>query len=140
MEELTEAHAEFTWLAPECTSLIMSGEQNRWWTFAGSRANAMLANALGNVTPAGFDNLCIRFDRAVDPEALQEAVATVRKHPPSTAPIADLDRAIDQLKFSACLPRRLAEYMLAVRLSDPEAVANVLAQPLCVVRAPVMQP
>jgi hypothetical protein len=48
-------------------------------------------------------------------------------------PVAELDRAIDQLKFSACLPRQLAEQMLAVRLSDPDAVVEILEQPMHVV-------
>ncbi len=136
VQEITGARGEFSWLAPECTSFVVDAGQGRclWWTFAGSRANAMLAESLRNLTPASFDNLRIRFDRVVDPGALQEIVAAARKHPPSAAPIADLDRAIGQLKFSACLPRRLAEHMLGVRLSDPDAVDRTLEQPLRIVR------
>jgi len=140
-QEITDAQAGFTWLTSECTSIVVDADQGRclWWTFAGSRANAMLAESLSDLTPTSFDNLSIRFERAVEPEALQEVVAVARKHPPSTVPIADLGRAIDELKFSACLPRRLAEHMLAVRLSDPDAVASVLAQPLRIVRTQAMQ-
>jgi ATP-dependent Lhr-like helicase len=136
VQEINEAQAEFTWLEQTCTSFVMDTEQGRclWWTFAGSRANAMLAESLRNFAPTGFDNLCIRFDRAVDPEAVQQVLAAAQKHPPSTVPIADLDRAIDELKFAACLPRQLAEQLLAVRLSDPDALGEILEQPLRVVR------
>jgi hypothetical protein len=94
----------------------------------------MLAECLRKLVPTGFDNLCIRFDRALDPGVLEEAVATMRVDPPRAAPVAELDRVLDELKFSTCVPRRLAEDMLTVRLSDPDAVVKTLAKPLRIVR------
>lgn len=133
---VTEARAEFTWLSSQCTSVVVDTIQGRccWWTFAGLRANAMLAERLTSLVPAGFDNFAVRFDRAPDQGALEKAVAMIRNDPPTIAPVADSDRAIDQLKFSVCVPRRLAERMLAVRLSDPDAVVRILEQPLDMVR------
>jgi ATP-dependent helicase Lhr and Lhr-like helicase len=137
-EELQEAQSEFRWLDPECTSLIRGDDQIQWWTFAGLRANATLTDSLRNIPAAGFDNLCIRFDRGIPLEALEKSITNLREHPPKFAPVADLERAIDQLKFSTCLPRQLAERMLAVRLADPDAVAGILAQPLRVVAGSAM--
>ena len=130
--EIDEARNEFSWLSLKDTSVVADTGEERccWWTFAGLRANAMLAESLRNLAPTGFDNLAIRFNRGMQASTLEDAVANIRDNPPKTAPISDRDRAVDELKFSACVPRDLLERMLAGRLSDTNAVDRVLAQPL----------
>lgn len=136
LAELNEAREEFAWLSLESTHVVVNTAKGgySWWTFGGLRANAMLADRLGSMMPTGFDNLSLRFERASDPAALEAAAAAARKDPPSRAPVGDSEPAIDQLKFSACVPRRLVKEMLAVRLSDPDAVVRILEQPLRIVR------
>jgi ATP-dependent Lhr-like helicase len=134
--EISEARAEFPWLNSEDTALVIDNSEGRssWWTFGGLRANAVLAEGLKALGPTGFDNFSIRFE-GLRPGLLEEAVATARSDPPTNVPISERDRAIDQFKFSVCVPRPLAERMLTARLSDPEAVEKALSQPLHVVRA-----
>jgi ATP-dependent helicase Lhr and Lhr-like helicase len=133
--EMDGAREEYAWLSPECTTLVLdsSGDRCYWWTFGGLRANAMLASNLSGILPSGFDNLCLRFDRRLDPRLLEEALEAARSNPPQLAPISDSDRVIDELKFSVCVPRALAKFMLGVRLSDPDAVARLVNQALRVV-------
>jgi ATP-dependent Lhr-like helicase len=135
--EIEAARAEFTWLSPECTSVVSDTAKGSycWWTFGGLRANAMLREGLKSLGPSSFDNLSVRFDGALDARVLEKAVAGIQKDPPKVAPLAGSDRAIDHLKFSTCVPRRLAEQMLAVRLADPDAVIRTLEQPLRAVLA-----
>jgi len=134
--EIDVSRAEFAWLSPECTSFVADAARGScsWWTFAGLRANAMLAQAFQGVKPSSFDNLCLRFDGAVQPRELEDAIAGVRNVPPTTAPVFDYGRVVEELKFSACVPRRLAEHMLALRLADASAVIDVVGQPVRFVR------
>jgi ATP-dependent Lhr-like helicase len=135
--ELNDAREEYAWLSPECTTLVFdsSGDRCCWWTFGGLRANAMLAKSLEGLLPSGFDNLCLRFDRHLDVGLLQQAVERTRRDPPQLAPLSDSDRAIDELKFSVCVPRALAKFMLGMRLSDSDAVSRIVEQPVRVVQA-----
>jgi ATP-dependent Lhr-like helicase len=132
LTEIDEARSEFSWLSLSDTSVVVDSGEGRcsWWTFAGLRANAMLADSLKELGPSGFDNLAIRFGGQVRADTLEASIAGICDNPPKTGPITDRDRAVDELKFSACLPRALLERMLAVRLSDNDAVDRVLAQPV----------
>ena len=129
-EELATVCAEFNWLSEGCTTLVVDQSENRkyWWTFAGVRANAMLAHALRERLGihSTVDNLTIKLDRPLNQEVFDGAVEQMRADPPDAATVGDMDKAIKELKFSICLPVSLAENMLRARLADTEGVSEIL--------------
>lgn len=136
-ERLAAARDEFRWLRRgdrPTTVARVTGDDARWWTFAGLRANATLAPALGRLVSDTMvcDNFWIALDPDVDGSALEtwrHRTAETEVPQPPVQPAA-----IEGLKFNECLPTGLAERMLATRLADPDAVASALAVPIEVVR------
>ena len=61
---------------------------------------------------------------------LDDALRAVQRRDATDFMIAVSDDAIQQVKFSECLPRDLAAKSLAARLADTESVAAVLAEPI----------
>jgi ATP-dependent helicase Lhr and Lhr-like helicase len=100
----------------------------RWWTWAGFRANATLAATLSDlIDPAGyFDDAHIRLRADLTVDDWRDATADAAQR--LCLPNID-DRAVDGLKFSAALPRRLAVATLAARLADLSRAATVLNEP-----------
>lgn len=132
-EALKDLRSEFSWVDEACTSVMPDGSGRfRWWTFAGLLANMTLAAALGTAGRQGgkVDNLSIELPEERAPMDLLEAL---RKRAAETegslqAPIDP--RAIEQLKFSGCLPQPLAYTVLQRRASDAEAVSACLTEPV----------
>jgi ATP-dependent Lhr-like helicase len=91
------------------------GNEQAWWTFAGTRANATLAAALKRVgvdARASAEGISMT---ACDANTLREAGDVLDEG----GVRADVDRAaVDGLKFSTALPARLAIDTLAERGSD----------------------
>lgn len=108
-----------------------------WWTFGGLCANAAIGEALSaQGIPVGrVDNFQIPIDDECKPAVLEAAVAAVRGADPIHMMSPVDDRAIDDMKFSVCLPRDLAVRELQVRLTDNSAIAAVLAEPVAYVTA-----
>jgi ATP-dependent Lhr-like helicase len=104
------------------------GGDVRWWTWAGLRANATLIATLSNVAdPAqGVEEFFVRLRSEATPEIWKAALADVRGR--LCLPAVD-DKAVDGLKFSTALPRRLAEATLAQRLADLDGARIVLEEP-----------
>lgn len=100
----------------------------RWWTWAGFRANATLAATLSEVAdPAQrYDDRYIRLREDLTPAAWREltADASTRLCLPEVSRMA-----LDGLKFSAALPKRLAMATLAARLADLTGAEQILAEP-----------
>jgi ATP-dependent Lhr-like helicase len=103
-----------------------------WWTFAGGRANACLAAGLEQRAghPASFDNFTVRFKATAQAAAAAGAIDALR-----TAPVDDLLpqvdlRAIDGLKFSACLPPPTASNLVGTRLHDGAAMRAIFTAPM----------
>lgn len=139
-DRLAGARDEFAWLRRGSgeepgTVVRVAGDDARWWTFAGLRANATLATALGRLVADGMahDNLWVALDPGVDASALEAWRLHAVDGGLRDAPVEPA--AIEGLKFNECLPTPLAERMLATRLRDPDAVEAVLAAPITVVRA-----
>lgn len=121
----------FAWIDDATTAIVHSGEGDvRWWTFAGLRANAALAAALGPLaTPRERpDNLSIPVRRDASSADIRFRFESLHSDTTPVAPLAQ--DALDGLKFSACVPSELAHRMLRRRLADPEGVRTVLAEPL----------
>jgi ATP-dependent helicase Lhr and Lhr-like helicase len=129
-EEMATVCEEFNWLSEDCTTLVVDKYENRtsWWTFAGVRANAMLAHALCERfgIPSAVDNLTIKLDRPVNQEAFESVIEQMRADPPNVVNAGDIGKAIKELKFSTCLPVSMAENMLRTRLADIEGVSGTL--------------
>jgi len=110
------------------TVLVRNGEDVRWWTWAGYRANATVAATLSELTDSvqRFDDasICIRADLTGEMWKVGTADAADRICLP------DVDqRALAGLKFHEALPERLATATLAARLADLDSAARVLAEP-----------
>ena len=130
-EEIALASTEFIWLNGGTTFVVNHSEDStEWWTFAGLRANGMLADGIRQRLglASTFDNLVIKMDRAVTQDTSDNLVGALRSCPPQSPAIADLDKAIEELKFSVCLPHSLAEEMLTLRLMDVPAMNDVIHQ------------
>lgn len=123
-EALQSAVALFPTLSSGSTTLIQEApEKVRWWTFAGLRANAALAERLSEMglSVTSRDNFgvtlgadsCTRVSRALD---------RLREGPLDPAPSSLAREALDDLKFAECVPKALAAAMLRTRLADAEGV------------------
>ncbi|MDN5748310.1 MAG: DEAD/DEAH box helicase [Pseudonocardia sp.] len=125
--------AELSTVHPGGTVITARGADLRWWTWAGHRANATLAATLSELTDGvqRFDDVSIRLrnDLSVD----EWRAGTVDAAQRLCLPEVD-DRALEGLKFSEALPRRLAEATLAARLADLDRAADVLDEPVRFVR------
>jgi len=131
-EQMSQVREEFDWLDSGKTVAITSAADGvfTWWTFGGKRANAAIAERLREVTalPFTFTNLTVELNRAISHEAFYEAIKSLQLDPPWRNPQNNLEKAINGLKFSICIPPNLAEEMLQVRLGDKEAVMAILSE------------
>ncbi|MFW6062469.1 MAG: helicase-related protein, partial [Planctomycetota bacterium] len=122
---LQRLRGEFCWLGRSETPVVRGDSGGTvWWTFAGSRANATLAGALGEAgcQHVTHDSLAVTIDAADPPGEAMELIRTLRRQDPgSMHPTID-EKAVDGLKFAQCLPPDLAVDVLRDRLRDPEAL------------------
>jgi ATP-dependent Lhr-like helicase len=129
--QLGELRTEHPWVQAEGPSLLSrppSGAE--WWTFAGTRANATLANELYRLIGGriDYDGYTITIEEVDGYISVHRAIRElVTREPASMSPSVE-ETALEGLKFSQCLPKVLALKTLECRLRDPEAVRMVLAQ------------
>ena len=119
---------------PGGSVITHTGSDVRWWTWAGFRANCTLAATLSELVDSAqrIDDVSIRLRNDLTP-AMWRAATT---DPVERLCLADVeDDAVDGLKFSDALPRRLAVATLAARLTDLDSARAVLAEPVRFVRA-----
>ncbi|MGE5292525.1 MAG: hypothetical protein ACM3ML_36115 [Micromonosporaceae bacterium] len=92
------------------------------------RANATPIATLGDAADSAqrIEDFFIRLRDDVTPEMWKAALADVKER--LCLPSVDA-KAVDGLKFSAALPRHLAEATLAQRLADLDGARVVLAEP-----------
>lgn len=129
-EQIATSRREFPWLAPD-SSVALVGQDGKiiWWTFAGSRANATLANEISLVTGSrvDHDSFSLTCDSNTPFSVLENAIGEIRRKVVEEMGPAVDDHAVDGLKFSECLPANLAHEMLESRLRDSIAVRETLA-------------
>lgn len=123
---LAAARAEYDFLEPGTTVLTGRGGEYAWWTFAGGRANRVLAAAVSVLTstPARGDNFAVHFS-APAPADVVGRVRAASPPPPDPDPAAARG-----LKFADCLGDDLSATVLRGRLADPTAVQEVVEVPL----------
>ncbi len=129
-EQISTARLEFSWLESDSTTALVDTDGRlAWWTFAGNRANATLANEIALVTASKVehDSFSLRFESTTQFPELRKALDELRtKAIEEMRPAVD-DRAIEGLKFSECLPIDLAHKMLEARLRDTIVIRETLA-------------
>ena len=114
----------------DSTVVTRSGRRWLWWTFGGSKANAMLASAIAERldVPVDSDSFHVSCSGDVGREELEIVVTEILNLPPgSMKPQVD-EKALRGLKFADCVPKDLATNTLQVRLTDQvgfTAVANL---------------
>jgi ATP-dependent Lhr-like helicase len=103
------------------------------WTYAGGRANAMLASSLrlGGMLVASTDGLALEV-RNADASAVAAAIARV--DPAAARPEVPPGLAAE-LKFSECLPPQIVAAVVEGRLSDHAALDEALRRPRRVITA-----
>ena len=118
---------EMTTVHPGGLVIAARGADLRWWTWAGYRANATLAATLSDLVDGvqRFDDTSIRLRSDLTVERWQAGSADASER--LCLPEVD-DRALEGLKFSEALPRRLAVATLAARLADLDGAVRVLGE------------
>ena len=114
---------------PGGTVIIRAGDDVRWWTWAGYRANATLAATLSSLTDSvqRFDDASLRLRSDLSPEIWKAGSADAADR----LCLPDIDeRALAGLKFNEALPKRLAVATLAARLADLDSALRTLAEPV----------
>ncbi|MEU8284178.1 DEAD/DEAH box helicase [Micromonospora sp. NPDC048905] len=104
------------------------GDDLRWWTWAGFRANATLAATLTEVVDPvqRFDDCQIRLRANLTRDEWRTLIADADQR--LCLPEVN-KKALDGLKFSEALPERLALATLASRLADLDGATAVLQEP-----------
>jgi ATP-dependent Lhr-like helicase len=110
------------------TCLVRSKYGLAWWTFAGGRANQMIASYLrGRISPAvSSDSLVIRIGAQGDSSQVLSAIERLNPEEVLDYTMEFSDSVMKGLKFSEALPRELGCFVLSARLSDASAVEKVL--------------
>jgi ATP-dependent Lhr-like helicase len=113
---------------PEATLVVPHDSgQARWWTWAGGRANAVLAATLSEVDPTlvdsveRYDNRYVKLRGDATAEGVRDALEQVDLSPGRVMGLLGADvspEALKQLKFAELLPPELAVATLAVRGAD----------------------
>ena len=122
----------------ECTVLAHDDTRPRWWTFAGARANAVLAAALDAVAPelldtGSFSNLNVPLHVDASPSEVAAALRAARGRfgDDLGGALPDVsERALKKLKFAELLPPDLAVRTLAARAADQEGAAKIARRPV----------
>jgi ATP-dependent Lhr-like helicase len=109
--------------------------QSRWWTWAGGRANALIARALESIDSSlvdsleRYDNRYIKLRGDGTSGDVRTAVAAAREQFGDRLEQIQLevsDDAVRQLKFAELLPPHLAAATLAARGTDRVGAGRVL--------------
>jgi ATP-dependent Lhr-like helicase len=124
--QMAEIRSEYPWVAIDTTSIVRhpNGEI-RWWTFAGGVANTLLADHVRSRCDAKVDNLALRFPSTTN---LSDVEALVRSLSATDIRPVPQPEALDNLKFSECLPPDLAAAVFASRFNDTAAISDVLSK------------
>jgi len=121
----------FWWAEDGTTTVVTDGDDVRWWTFAGLRANVQLADQLGDLTRGvrSRDNLSIPLAAGT---SLEDAITRARAlhgtgSPRHASPQSEQEGALP--KFAECLPRDLALRTASARAADPISLNTSLREP-----------
>ncbi len=114
---------------PGGTVIIRKGDDVRWWTWAGFRANATLAATLSGLADEKqrFEDEWVRLRSDLTSDMWRTGVSDIVDR--LCLPSVD-ERALRGLKFSEALPERLAIATLSARLADLDNASATLSEPV----------
>ena len=135
-EMLASEREEMAWVKMAPTVLVIEdgADRSRWWSFAGDRYNAAIAERLRQPgLRVSSDGLSVTMNRGTGAEALASAVVATLDSA-RAAVTADADRAdgmieqsVSALKFAEAVPGGLLA-RLSQRRFYPETEAQVMAK------------
>lgn len=138
-DQFTEVRHDFAWLASGDSAVVVNPQgEAEWWTFAGHRANAMLAAGLSQATRSSqtHESFTLTFARGVLLTDAEQAILDLRSREVSELlPTVD-ERAVKGLKFSDCLPDEVTLHLLQMRMRDTHGAKHVIAEPTRFVSEP----
>jgi hypothetical protein len=96
----------------------------RWWTFAGTATNALLAEGFRSV---GLDVVSLHdlgiYTKPIPADGIGSLLASIV---PEAIDARVPAAAIEQLKFATCLPDRIARNTLRARIFSPVELRKLL--------------
>lgn len=109
--------------------LRVDGDNVRWWTWAGFRANATLAATLSDLLDPSqrFNDQYLRLRGDLTPALWRSSTADATERICLPEPS---EKALVGLKFSDALPKRLAMATLASRFADIDGALTTLQEPI----------
>jgi ATP-dependent Lhr-like helicase len=129
-EQIGMLRQQFPWARESSTTVLTEEKSTTWWTFGGDRANAAIAAALQQHVGrhVDHDSVSVAVQTAGRTDGLSEAIEAVRAQDSAglTPPVSE--EALEELKFSACLPIEIARRVMEARLSDVQGVQRVLTE------------
>lgn len=128
-QALGSLREDFKWLEAGTTAVESSKGFVRWWTFGGLFANSALAAACKSLGAVAPNNLALKISHPSS-AAVLKLIDTLRQREAETMVPDVTPKALDGLKFSACLPAELATRVLQSRMADRQAVRCVPAEPV----------
>ncbi len=131
VERLERLRQDAWWAREGRTTIVSDGDGQVWWTFAGARANRVLAARLGTLGDPSRspDNLGV-------PLAPQSGLGAIAARVgPGVEAKVDVVREAEELKFAAALPRSLALAVARARALDPAGADATASEPVGTARA-----
>ncbi|WP_218917333.1 DEAD/DEAH box helicase [Luteipulveratus mongoliensis] len=136
LEVLREQYARR--VRDDATVVVDEDGRVRWWTFAGSRANAVLTAAFEQVAPelldqSRFGNLDVSLRSDATASAVSSALRAARHEAgDDLAGIVPLvtEQAVKKLKFAELLPPRMALMTLSARGADYRNATTISTRPV----------
>ena len=89
-------------------------------------ANTLIADHLRPKTEVRVDNLSLRFTTSMKLNEVEDLIGALRDDRIEPVPAED---AIEDMKFSECLPARIAAEVFCARFNDADAVRAILSEP-----------
>ena len=123
---------DYAWCDEDCTTLLQDGEgRQRWWTFAGAGANAILAAALNahDLPVTRYDNMSIRLATPVKAVSIKDLRCLDLTQLRPDIPAA----ALNDLKFGDCLPDALRADIITARVVNGDSAHKALSEHLITV-------
>ena len=132
--QLAQLRREFAWIDPDATTIVRTDDEIRWWTFAGLRANAQIADALGPLAAGAqsLDNLSLVLASGQPLDGIAARLKRLQ-HDPLGFSDSRAGELASNLKFADCLPTEIAREVVGRRSADSDSVARAVYEPRRVV-------
>jgi ATP-dependent helicase Lhr and Lhr-like helicase len=129
VDALADARSEIPLARAGRTVLVAGDKGQRWYTFAGLKANLELAARLTalRTQTSQKDNLYITVDQAVTTEQIRSAISQPTRPEELESLAATVSGA---LKLERVLPESLITDIMVRRLRDPDSVASITTAPI----------